>query len=174
MRKELIIFCFVLLIPFVYSENAYQLYLEIYKNDTVNLLDIKITDSGTDIPSSAEGDAYAFKILSKDGNTLFQHEFKIGFYSYLRRLANSTESDATPIEVRYRYFRLPYFDDAKLIKIWEYNVEYLNRQIPSEPSATPTKQFGSSDSTGFIILAIAVMIAVIACLWYFLWHKKAG
>ena len=179
MKTIILIICLILLSHFSYAEKVYQIYLEIYKNDTVNLLDSKVTEEIISIPSSGEGEDYAFKIFSKDEKLLFKQQFKIGFYAYLKRLANSTETDEILIKVRYRYFNLPYFENADKIQlfhenklIWEHNIKdeiipktTQNNTLPIAPPKNTVE--GNSN----ILIAVAIGV-VILTVWALFWLRK--
>ena len=180
MKKLFLFGCFLALVSLIYAE-IYSLDLIIYRNDSAELVSIAIKDgSEGPFPFSLHNNYY-FKIIGKDNQLLFEKPFTLNFVVHPEPYENSPAPSEILLNKSEDFWHLPYFQDASAIqlfhedkKIWEYDVEYLNPQIPSRPSATPAQQPGSGDSTGSIILSIVAIVVVIVILPYFLLRKKAN
>ena len=126
---------FLILIFFISLSSAYKIYelhLIIYKNDTVDLKALNVTEGMTSAFPSAGNDNYEFRIMSRDNKMLFNRSFQLEFEAYLFRGPNSTSPGVVPLEQYEDYWRLPYFDDAEKIQLYHEQKKIFEYTVPKE------------------------------------------
>jgi hypothetical protein len=132
MKKGLAIIILFLLLaaPIVVAQTSkiFVLYATVYKNDTVELRDFKISEGKQDVFIQQESE-YSLKIISINNRILFQAPLQISFYAFPQQEGIDQPSIIQTDEATL-YLRLPYFLDASKIEIYHKNKLIFQHQIP--------------------------------------------
>lgn len=91
------------------EEKSLLCYLEIYKNNSVNLKKISLVDAKPTFIPNISGD-YSFQITSIDDNIIYEKSFDITFQAY-------SGEELIDLEKTIIFLRLPFFYSAKEIRL---------------------------------------------------------
>lgn len=171
--KKFIFFTFLILLLFLnYAQDTYKLHILINQNDSLNLLNIYLSNDSASYFSNSKSDNYSIQIVSKDGLVLFNNS-----NNYVFSFAEfGSTMNVNQIE---EFWNLPYFDSAKKIKfyhdkklIWDYDVEYLSSKSANVSNTGTIQNISKSDlPSNNSILIFLFILCIIAIAVFLIWKK---
>jgi len=129
MKKIIITLICLLLIPGIFAkidlQTVYSLQVEIFKNDSVTLMDLT-AGSGTISTFSTTKKDYSIKVLDSRNKVLFERDIEVSFILFLETIKT------VPLNSTIIHVRVPYFSNAKKISIYHFNKEIFSVDLSEE------------------------------------------
>jgi hypothetical protein len=173
MKYALLLFGLLALSPLLFAEKSYQLHLRIYQNDSAELLDSSVIQgSPGPFPDAGAGNNYEFRVYSATGEVLFTQPFYLGFVVYPDGGPNYTGPKTISKVGEENYYRLPYFDDGAVMKLFHEGKKIFEYQIPHEIQGEKPAD-NIFQGVLFLCAAAAATMAVLLAA-FFLLRKKEG
>ncbi|MEM5853198.1 MAG: hypothetical protein QXG39_05745 [Candidatus Aenigmatarchaeota archaeon] len=129
----IIFFAFVVLLTLASAQTNKIIVLEllIFQNDTVILKSFIITDGVPDKFFPQEiNPSYLLKIISFDGQVVFQENLRISFLAYPTSFSENVSDTVINLEKVNLYLKLPFFETAEKIQIYHDSKLIFDFKIP--------------------------------------------
>lgn len=208
MKNKYVFGClFAVLFLFVSSAYAFDIVviqMDIYRNDTVVLRNLTVTNGETNIETEEPGD-YRIILLSEDGKALFEVNFTLKFYAYEEGFDEEGNMIGRRVEFGHvsPLMRLPYYGSTndtetakpELVHVYHNDSLIFESNLPPKGSSLPLTTTESRSECGngvceqdetvencyqdcqqdfLVYIAVLLLVVVLVVVYVFYMKMKEG
>ena len=133
LKIKLLLVLFILFaVPVAHAlQSVIVLNVELYKNDTANLINLRLESGAESFELSAEPNEYKIELIAKDGVVIYNKYFGPSFDVMIDILPSATPPPDGKITVEkiLLTLKVPYFENVKSVKIYHSNTLILSADI---------------------------------------------